>query len=253
MSGHSKWSTIKRKKGAIDAKRGKVFTKLIREITVAAKDGGGDEDSNPRLRAAVQNAKAANMPVSTIERATRRGTGEEPGTVYEEGLFEGYGPGGVAVMVETLADNRNRAVSEVRHVFTKHNGNLGESGTVAWMFERKGVIEVERANASEDDLLLAVMDAGGEDIQSGDEVNEVTTQVFDLEAVKKALEDNGIAFAQASLAWVPKIENMLEVGGEGVEKIIRLLEALEDLDDVQKVYSNFDLPEAELEKLMAEA
>ncbi|MDB4698991.1 YebC/PmpR family DNA-binding transcriptional regulator [Candidatus Latescibacteria bacterium] len=253
MSGHSKWSTIKRKKGAIDAKRGKVFTKLIREITVAAKDGGGDEDSNPRLRAAVQNAKAANMPVATIERAMRRGTGEEPGTVYEEGLFEGYGPGGVAVMVETLADNRNRAVSEVRHVFTKHNGNLGESGAVAWMFERKGVIEVERANASEDDLLLAVMDAGGEDIQSGDEVNEVTTQVFDLEAVKKALEDNGIAFAQASLAWVPKIENMLEVGGEGVEKIIRLLEALEDLDDVQKVYSNFDLPEAELEKLMAEA
>ncbi len=161
MSGHSKWSTIKRKKGAIDAKRGKIFTKLIREITVAARDGGGDENSNPRLRAAVQNARAANMPVSTIERATRRGTGDEPGAVYEEGLFEGYGPGGVAVLVETLADNRNRAVSEVRHVFTKNNGNLGESGVVAWMFERKGVIEVERDNASEDDLLLAVMDAGG--------------------------------------------------------------------------------------------
>ena len=253
MSGHSKWSTIKRKKGAIDAKRGKIFTKLIREITVAARDGGGDENSNPRLRAAVQNARAANMPVSTIERATRRGTGDEPGAVYEEGLFEGYGPGGVAVLVETLADNRNRAVSEVRHVFTKNNGNLGESGVVAWMFERKGVIEVERANASEDDLLLAVMDAGGEDIQGGGEVNEVTTQVADLAAVKKALEDNGIAFAQASLAWVPKSENMLEVQGEDVEKIIRLLEALEDLDDVQKVYSNFDLPENELEKLMAEA
>jgi len=253
MSGHSKWSTIKRKKGAIDAKRGKIFTKLIREITVAARDGGGDENSNPRLRAAVQNARAANMPVSTIERATRRGTGDEPGAVYEEGLFEGYGPGGVAVLVETLADNRNRAVSEVRHVFTKNNGNLGESGVVAWMFERKGVIEVERANASEDDLLLAVMDAGGEDIQGGGEVNEVTTQVADLAAVKKALDDNGIAFAQASLAWVPKSENMLEVQGEDVEKIIRLLEALEDLDDVQKVYSNFDLPENELEKLMAEA
>ena len=253
MSGHSKWSTIKRKKGAIDAKRGKIFTKLIREITVAARDGGGDENSNPRLRAAVQNARAANMPVSTIERATRRGTGDEPGAVYEEGLFEGYGPGGVAILVETLADNRNRAVSEVRHVFTKNNGNLGESGVVAWMFERKGVIEVERANASEDDLLLAVMDAGGEDIQGGGEVNEVTTQVADLAAVKKALDDNGIAFAQASLAWVPKSENMLEVQGEDVEKIIRLLEALEDLDDVQKVYSNFDLPENELEKLMAEA
>ena len=253
MSGHSKWSTIKRKKGAIDAKRGKMFTKLIREITVAARDGGGDENSNPRLRAAVQNARAANMPISTIERATRRGIGDEPGAVYEEGLFEGYGPGGVAILVETLADNRNRAVSEVRHVFTKNNGNLGESGVVAWMFERKGVIEVERANASEDDLLLAVMDAGGEDIQDGGEVNEVTTQVADLASVKKALDDNGIAFAQASLAWVPKSENMLEVQGEDVEKIIRLLEALEDLDDVQKVFSNFDLPENELEKLMAQA
>ena len=252
MSGHSKWSTIKRKKGAIDAKRGKIFTKLIREITVSARDGGGDENSNPRLRAAIQNAKAANMPVSTIERATRRGTGDEPGAVYEEGLFEGYGPGGVAIMVETLADNRNRAVSEVRHAFTKHNGNLGEGGAVAWMFERKGVIEVDRTNASEDDLLMAVMDAGGEDIQGGGEVNEVTTQVADLEAVKKALEENGIAFAQASLAWVPKSENMLEVQGADAEKIIRLLEALEDLDDVQKVFSNFDLPEDELEKLMAQ-
>ena len=250
MSGHSKWSTIKRKKGANDAKRGKIFTKLIREITVAARSGG-DEESNPILRAAGQNAKAANMPGNTIERAIRRGTGDEPGAVYEEGLFEGYGPGGVAIMVETLTDNRNRTVSEVRHVFTKHHGNLAESGAVAWMFEHKGVVDVDKANASEDDLLMAVMDAGGEDIQDGDDVHEVTTQVADLETVKKALEENGIAFAQASLAWVPKGENMLEVQGDDAEKIIRLLEGLEDLDDVQKVFSNFDLGEDVLEKLMA--
>jgi YebC/PmpR family DNA-binding regulatory protein len=251
MSGHSKWSTIKRKKGANDAKRGKIFTKLIREITVAARSGG-DEESNPTLRAALQNARAANMPGNTIERAIRRGTGDEPGAVYEEGLFEGYGPGGVAIMVETLTDNRNRTVSEVRHVFTKHHGNLAESGAVAWMFEHKGVVDVDKANASEDDLLMAVMDAGGEDIQDGDGVHEVTTQVADLEPVKKALEENDIAFAQASLAWVPKGENMLEVQDDDAEKIIRLLEGLEDLDDVQKVFSNFDLGEDVLEKLMAE-
>ena len=250
MSGHSKWSTIKRKKGANDAKRGKIFTKLIREITVAARSGG-DEESNPILRAAVQNAKAANMPGNTIERAIRRGTGDEPGAVYEEGLFEGYGPGGVAIMVETLTDNRNRTVSEVRHVFTKHHGNLAESGAVAWMFEHKGVVDVDKANASEDDLLMAVMDAGGEDIQDGDDVHEVTTQVAHLEAVKKALEENSIPYTQASLAWVPKGENMLEVQDDDAEKIIRLLEGLEDLDDVQKVFSNFDLGEDVLEKLMA--
>ena len=253
MSGHSKWSTIKRRKGANDAKRGKIFTKLIREITVTARDGGGDEVANPRLRTAVQNARTANMPVATIERAIRRGTGDEPGVVYEEGLFEGYGPGGVAIMIETLSDNRNRAVSDVRYAFTKYNGNLAESGAVAWMFEHKGVIEVDKANASEDDLMLAVMNAGGEDIQDGDEVHEVTTQVADLEAVKKALEESGIAFTQASLAWMPKSENVLEVQGDQAEKIIRLLEALEDLDDVQRVFSNFDIQEDELQKLMAQA
>ena len=252
MSGHSKWSTIKRKKGANDDKRGKVFTKLIREITVAARDGG-DENSNPGLRAAVQNAKTNNMPGPTIERAIRRGTGDEPGVVYEESLFEGYGPGGVAIMVETLSDNRNRTVSDIRYVFTKNNGNLAESGAVAWMFEHKGVIEVDKANASEDDLLLAIMDAGGEDIHDGDEVHEVTTQVAALESVKKALEENDIAFSQASLAWVAKSENVLEVQGEEAAKIIRLLEGLEDLDDVQKVFSNFDLQQDELEKLIAQA
>lgn len=253
MSGHSKWSTIKRKKGAIDAKRGKIFTKIIREITVAARDGGGDENANMRLRAVIQNAKAANMPLATIERAIKRGTGEEEGTMYEEGLYEGYGPDGVAIMVETLTDNRNRTVSEVRHVFSKQNGNLGESGSVAWMFEQKGVLEVAKGIIGEDDLMMAVMDAGAEDIQDSDEVHEVISQVADFEAVKKALEENNIEYGQASLVWMPKSDNLLEVQGDQALKIVRLLEALEDLDDVQKVYSNFDLQEDALEQLMAQA
>ena len=191
------------------------------------------------------------MPLTTIERAIKRGTGEEEGAVYEEGLFEGYGPGGVAIIVETLTDNRNRTVSEVRHAFTKLNGNLGESGSVAWMFEQKGVLEVIKDNIPEDDLMIAVMDVGAEDIQDGDEVHEVVSPVGDFEAVKKALEDGGIEFGQASLAWIPKAQNMLEVEEDQAHKIIRLLEALEDLDDVQKVYSNFDLQEEALEQLMA--
>lgn len=253
MSGHSKWSTIKRKKGANDAKRGKIFTKIIREITVAARDGGGDENANMRLRAVVQNAKAANMPLATIERAIKRGTGEEEGAVYEEGLYEGYGPDGVAIMVETLTDNRNRTVSEVRHVFTKQNGNLGESGSVSWMFEQKGVLEVSQELIGEDDLMMAIMDAGAEDIQDGDEVHEVVSQVADFEAVKRALEENNIEYGQASLVWMPKSDNLLEIQGDQALKIVRLLEALEDLDDVQKVYSNFDLQEDVLEQLMAQA
>jgi len=253
MSGHSKWSTIKRKKGANDAKRGKIFTKIIREITVAARDGGGDENANMRLRAAIQNAKAANMPLSTIERAVKRGTGEEEGAVYEEGLYEGYGPDGVAIMVETLTDNRNRTVSEVRHVFTKQNGNLGESGSVSWMFEQKGVLEVTKDKIDEDDLMMAVMEAGAEDIQDGGEIHEVVSQVADFEAVKKALEENNVEYGQASLSWMPKSDNILEVQGDQALKIIRLLEALEDLDDVQKVYSNFDLQEDVLEQLMAQS
>ena len=232
MSGHSKWSTIKRKKGATDAKRGKLFTKLIKEITVAARSGT-DETNNPSLRSAIQNAKVANMPSATIERAVRRGSGSEPGVVYEEGLFEGYGPAGVAVIVETLTDNKNRTVSEVRHAFTKHNGNLAEKGAVAWMFEQKGVIEVDKSAVDEEDLMLAVMDAGAEDIHDGDEVHEVVAQIVDFEAVKKALDGSGITCSQASLSWIPK--NMLEVQGNEAEQIIRLLDALEDMDDVQKV------------------
>jgi YebC/PmpR family DNA-binding regulatory protein len=247
MSGHSKWSTIKRKKGAKDAERGKLFTKLIKELTVVARNGG-DEATNPSLRTVIQNAKAANMPLSTIERAIRRGAGEEPGVIYEEVIYEGYGPGGVAVIVETLTDNRNRTVADVRHIFSKYNGNLGENGVVAWMFDQKGLIEVGKAVIDEEDLMLAVMDAGAEDIQDADEVYEIITPIAQFEAVKQALEDNSIASGQASLVRLS--QNMLEVEGKEIEQIIRLLEALEDLDDVQKVYSNFDIPDEELEKLL---
>ena len=251
MSGHSKWSTIKRKKGANDAKRGKMFTKLIREITVAARDGGADEGSNIRLRTAVQNARAANMPMSTVERAVKRGSGQEEGTSFEEGLYEGYGPGGVAIMVETLTDNKNRTVSEVRHIFSKHGGNLAESGAVSWMFEQKGMLEVAKGVISEDNLLMVVLDAGAEDIQDGDDVHELVSNVSSFEEVKKVLEKNEIGFGQASLSWVPKVENLLEVEVDQVGKVIRLLEGLEDLDDVQKVYSNFDLQEDVLDEVVA--
>ncbi|MAN22697.1 MAG: YebC/PmpR family DNA-binding transcriptional regulator [Gemmatimonadetes bacterium] len=251
MSGHSKWSTIKRKKGANDAKRGKMFTKLIREITVAARDGGADESSNVRLRSAVQNARAANMPLSTVERAVKRGSGQEEGTSYEEGLYEGYGPGGVAIMVETLTDNKNRTVSEVRHIFSKHGGNLAESGAVSWMFEQKGTLEVGKADINEEDLLMMVMDAGAEDLQDGEDVHELFSTVSSFEEVKQTLEKNDIEFGQASLSLIPKLENMLEVEVDQVGKIIRLLESLEDLDDVQKVYSNFDLKEEVLEAVVA--
>lgn len=249
MSGHSKWSTIKRKKGVADSARAKVFTKLIRELTVAAREGGGDEDANPRLRTAVQNAKGANMPLDTIQRAVRRGTGDEPGMVYESAIYEGYGPAGVAIIVETLADNKNRAVSEVRHAFTKNNGNLGEKGAVSWMFSQKGLIEVSAVDITEEDVMLAVMDAGGEDIQSSDDVFEVLCPVENFENVKRALDDAGMTYAQANLAWMP--QNLLEVEGDDVLKIVRLLEALDDLDDVQKVYSNFDVKEEELAQLLA--
>jgi YebC/PmpR family DNA-binding regulatory protein len=249
MSGHSKWSTIKHKKGAADAKRGKLFTKLIKELTVASREGGGEEAANPRLRSAVQNAKAANMPNATIERAIKRGTGEEDGVVYEEGLFEGYGPGGVAVMVETLTDNRNRTVAEVRHIFSKNNGNLAEKGAVGWMFDRRGMVEVAKDGVDEEELMLAVMDAGAEDIQDGGDIHEVVTSVESLEDVKKALQENEITAGQTALVWMP--QNLLEVEGNEIEQIIRLLEGLEDLDDVQKVFSNFDVNEEELEKILA--
>lgn len=247
MSGHSKWSTIKRKKGANDAKRGKLFTKLIKELVVAARHGG-DEDVNARLRTAVQNAKAANMPHATIERAVKRGSGEEADVNYEELVYEGYGPGGVAIMIEILTDNKNRTVAEVRHVFSKYNGNLAENGSVAWMFEQKGLIEIDKAVIDEESLMMAVMDAGADDIQDEDEIFEVVSSVANFESVKKALEENDIDFKQASLGRLP--QNMLEVKGREIEQIVTLLEALDDLDDVQKVFSNFDIQEEELQTLV---
>ena len=247
MSGHSKWSTIKRKKGTNDARRGKLFTKLIKEILVSSRIGG-DENANPRLRTAVQNAKVANMPQATIDRAIRRGTRKEDGVDYEEGLFEGYGPGGAAIMIETLTDNRNRTVAELRHVFNKYSGNLAENGSVAWMFDQKGLVEVEKSAISEEDLLMVVMDSGAEDIQDADEVYEISVAIPDFESVKQALEVGRINYVQATLSWIPK--NMLQIQSKEAEQAIQMLETLEDLDDVQKVFSNFYVQEDELQKLI---
>jgi len=237
MSGHSKWSTIKRKKAVIDAKRGKIFTKLIKEITVAAKIGG-DIDANPRLRLAVDNAKAANMPMDNIERAIKKATGELEGVTFLELMYEGYGPSGVAFIVEGLTDNKNRTVAEVRHLFTKYGNGLGESGSVAWMFDRKGVITFPIQGKSEDDILEIILEAGADDLQTEEEYFEVTTSVDSFEDVRKALVDSGIEIENASLQWIAK--NTIEVNGEAAEKVERLYDMLEDSDDVQNVYSNAD-------------
>ncbi len=236
MSGHSKWSTIKRKKAAIDAKRGKLFTKLIKEITIAARQGGGDPSANPRLRLAVDNAKAANMPMDNIERAIKKATGELEGVVYTELTYEGYGPGGVAILVEAATDNKNRTVAEVRHLFNKHGGSLGESGSVAWMFDKKGIITLPTQGKTEDDIMEIVLDAGAEDISEEEGYFEVTTEVENFEPVRRALVDAGLEIENASLQWIAK--NTVEVAGETAEKVMKLIDALEDNDDVQNVYSN---------------
>lgn len=238
MSGHSKWSTIKRKKAVIDAKRGKIFTKLIKEITVAAKIAGGDVDSNPRLRLVVDNAKSANMPMDNIERAIKKATGELEGVTYLELMYEGYGPSGVAFLVECLTDNKNRTVAEVRHLLTKHGNGLGESGSVAWMFDRKGIITLPSQGKSEDDILEIILEAGADDLQTEDEYFEVTTSVDTFEDVRKALVDNGLDVENASLQWIAK--NTIEVSGEASEKVMNLYDMLEDSEDVQNVYSNAD-------------
>ncbi|RMF67784.1 MAG: YebC/PmpR family DNA-binding transcriptional regulator [Calditrichaeota bacterium] len=248
MSGHSKWSTIKRKKAKVDAARGKIFTRLIKDITLAAREGGGDETANPRLRAAIQAAKAANMPAANIERAIKKGTGELPGVVYEEGLLEGYGPGGVALYIDILTDNRKRTVADVRHFLSKYGGSLAESGAVAWMFEKKGLIQVPKeGNPSEDDLLLIVMDAGAEDIKSEDEFYEITTSVENLENVKAALDANQVKYDSASLTMYPK--STVKVDGKEAEQLLKILDALEEHDDVQNVYANFDMDDSLLEQL----
>ena len=249
MSGHSKWANIKHRKGRQDAARGKLFTKLIREITVATRDGGGDEEANPRLRAAVLNAKSVNMPAANIERAIKKGTGELEGESYESAIYEGYGPGGVALFVETLTDNRNRTVSEVRHLFTKHNGNMAESGAVGWIFDQKGVISVPKDVTDEETLMTIALDAGADDLVEGEDEFEVLTPLQSFDLVRKALDENKVAYTRASLIRIP--QNSVPVEGKVAAQLIRLLEALEDQDDVQNVYSNFEIDENELAELTA--
>ena len=245
MSGHSKWSTIKRKKAAIDAKRGKIFTKLIREITVAARTGGGEPDFNPRLRLAVETAKEANMPQDNIERAIKRGTGELEGVNYEEIAYEGYGPAGVALYIETLTDNQKRTVAEVRHILDKNGGNLGTAGSVAWQFDHKGQIFVPSDGADEEAVFEAAIEAGAEDMTQANDEFVITTEVANFHEVQDALKAAGIEFASASLAWIAK--NEVAVGGKDGEKLLKVLDALEDHDDVQQVYSNADLDDDLLE------
>ena len=241
MSGHSKWATIRRKKGALDAKRGKLFTKLIKELTIAAREGGGDPAGNPRLRLAVDNAKAANMPADNIERAIKKATGELEGTTISELTYEGYGPGGIAILVEVATDNKNRTVAEVRHIFSKQGGNMGESGSVAWMFEKKGIITLPKQGKSEDDILEIVLNAGAEDLRTEDEYFEIQSEVESFEPLRRVLIDKKLNIENASLQWIAK--NTINISGENAEKMMKLIEGLEDCDDVQNVYSNADFDE----------
>jgi YebC/PmpR family DNA-binding regulatory protein len=238
MSGHSKWHTIKRKKAAIDAKRGKLFTKLIKEITIAARMGGGDPDGNPRLRLAIDNAKSANMPADNIERAIKKATGELEGTTFYEITYEGYGPAGIAFIVEVATDNKNRTVAEIRHIFSKNGGSLGETGSVAWMFEKKGVITFPKQNKSEDEIMEIILEAGADDLQSEEDFYIVKTPVESFEQTRRALLGKNIQIENASLQWVAK--NFVSISGEDAQKVIKLIEALEDNDDIQNVYTNAD-------------
>jgi len=247
MSGHSKWSTIKHKKGAADARRGKIFTKLIKEITVAARLGGGDPDSNPRLRQAIAAAKAQNMPKENIERGIKKGTGELAGVNYEEVNYEGYGPGGTAVLVECLTDNRNRAVAEVKHLFERNGGSLGEPGCVSWMFQKKGLIALEKDKVDEDELLDVALEAGAEDVREEDTVFEVTVEPSDFEAVRKAIEDAGMPYTLAEITMIP--QNTVKLEGKKAQQMLNLMQALEDNDDVNHVYANFDIPDEVMEAL----
>ncbi|UFS69091.1 YebC/PmpR family DNA-binding transcriptional regulator [Geomonas sp. RF6] len=247
MSGHNKWSTIKHKKGAADAKRGKIFTKIIKEITVAAKIGGGDPDGNPRLRTAIDKAKAENMPKDNVERAIKKGVGGLEGTNYEETTYEGYGPGGTAVLVEVMTDNRNRTVSEVRSIFTKCNGNMGEAGCVAWLFDKKGLM-IFPEGTDFDKLFEAAIEAGADDVtDEGDQI-EVLTDPSSFNAVKEALEKAGFKPESAEVTMIPQTQVKLE--GKQAENMLKLMERMEDCDDVQNVYANFDIAEEEMEKLM---
>ena len=249
MSGHSKWHTIKHKKGAADAKRGKVFTRIIKELTVAARNGGGDVNMNPRLRTIVADAKAQNMPRENIERAIRRGTGEEPGVSYEDVMYEGYGPGGVAILIETLTDNKNRTVGEIRHMLGKHAGNLAAENSVAWMFTRKGQVVVEKGKVDEDKLLTAALDAGADDMNDDDSGWEIVSGPDKFEAVRDAVKALGVEPASAEVAMVP--QNYIKLTGKEAQQMLKLMEAIEDHDDVQHVWANFDIEEKEIEASLA--
>jgi YebC/PmpR family DNA-binding regulatory protein len=248
MSGHSKWSTIRHKKGAADAKRGKIFTKLIKEIIVSARLGGGDPGANPRLRAAIAAARIENMPKENIERAIKKGTGELDGVSYEEVNYEGYGPGGVAVLVEVMTDNRNRAASDVRHIFSRHGGSMGEAGCVAWMFSKKGSIVFNKEKASEEEIMEVALDAGAEDIQELEDQIEVTTSLEDFAAVKAAFDGKEMPYELAEITMVP--QSTVPIEGEKVaQQVLKLMDALEDCDDVQHAYANFDIPDRILNAL----
>ncbi len=249
MSGHSKWHSIKHKKGAADARRGKLFTRIIKELTVAARDGGGDPDSNPRLRTVIADAKAANMPADNIKRAIRRGTGEEPGVHYEEVTYEGYGPGGVALMVEVLTDNKNRAVGEVRHLLTKHGGNLGSTNSVAWLFDKRGYVLVDRDAVDEEALMTAAIDAGADDLRDDGSHWEIISAPESFDAVAAAVRALGVEPASAQVAMLP--QNSVELEGKPAQQMMKLMGALEDLDDTRHVWSNFDVSEKEIEASLA--
>ncbi len=247
MSGHSKWASIKHKKGAMDAKRGKVFTRLIKEITVAARLGGGDPEGNPRLRTAIQAAKAENMPKDNIERAIKKGTGELEGVSYEEANYEAYGPGGVAVLIDCLTDNKNRTVADIKHICDRHAGRLGEPGCVSWMFEKKGVIVFDRENADEEQLLELALDAGAEDVKEEGTQFEVITDTADFEAVLKAFDDAGLSYNLAEVTMVPQTTVKLE--GKKAQQMLDFMEALEEHDDINHVSANFDIPDEVMEAL----
>jgi YebC/PmpR family DNA-binding regulatory protein len=249
MSGHSKWHTIKHKKGAADAKRGKVFTRIIKELTVAARNGGGDPDMNPRLRTVIADAKAVNMPADNIKRAIRRGTGEEEGVTYEEITYEGYGPGGAALMVETLTDNKNRTVGEIRHMFSKYGGNLGEANSVAWMFEKRGLITVGKGKAGEEALMAAVIDAGADDLSDQGETWEIVSTPDTYEAVLGAAKALGVEPETAQVAMLP--QNYIKLEGKTAQQMVRLMDLLEEHDDTKNIWSNFDVEEKDIEASLA--
>jgi YebC/PmpR family DNA-binding regulatory protein len=249
MSGHSKWHSIKHKKGATDAKRGKLFTRIIKELTVAARDGGGDPDSNPRLRTVIADAKAGNMPADNIKRAIRRGTGEEPGVSYDEITYEGYGPGGVALMLEVLTDNKNRAVGEVRHLLTKHGGNLGSTNSVSWMFDKRGYILVEQDGTDDEALMTAAIDAGADDFRDEDGNWEIISTPETFDAVAEAVRALGVEPVVSQIAMLP--QNLVALEGKPAQQVLKLLGALEDLDDIRHVWSNVDISEKEVEASLA--